>query len=257
MRATHCGLHHEPGPQKCYAAGMTVETPEVSQGGAEAHEHWYAPLTKVTPVSKVLALVLFIALPFIGFWFGVQYANERADGVVPIINSENAGGTTPAQPISTLSNTVTPSATTKAGVTFAYPPSFSPNTPLNDLTDTYTLNNFGSKYQSGGTLPEGGCDIVFTSLPPLGEETLDEFVSNLSVNLLQSTDTLTIDGHTATRIIYTNNFEPYLSVQYVDVYVSLPSTLHKFSLSYNRNDAHEAEFQSAFGAILNSIRLPQ
>ena len=53
-------------------------TPEVPGTNTETHEHWYAPLTKVTPVSKVLALVLFIALPFIGFWFGVQYvANER------------------------------------------------------------------------------------------------------------------------------------------------------------------------------------
>ncbi|MFS8159375.1 MAG: hypothetical protein ACMG6E_04020, partial [Candidatus Roizmanbacteria bacterium] len=29
--------------------------------------------TKVTPFSKLLAMVLFVTLPFIGFFFGVQY----------------------------------------------------------------------------------------------------------------------------------------------------------------------------------------
>ena len=33
-------------------------------------------LHKVTPLSKYLALVLFVALPFIGGWVGYQYAPE-------------------------------------------------------------------------------------------------------------------------------------------------------------------------------------
>ena len=32
---------------------------------------------KVTWYSKVLALALFVALPFIGFYFGVKYENAR------------------------------------------------------------------------------------------------------------------------------------------------------------------------------------
>ena len=34
---------------------------------------WYAPLTKETPLSKYFSLALFIFLPFLGFWFGVEY----------------------------------------------------------------------------------------------------------------------------------------------------------------------------------------
>ncbi len=36
-----------------------------------------APLNKVTPVSKYLALTLFIILPFIGGWIGYTYAPEK------------------------------------------------------------------------------------------------------------------------------------------------------------------------------------
>jgi hypothetical protein len=35
-------------------------------------------VTTVTPLSKSLALVLFIALPFIGFYFGYQYGQDTA-----------------------------------------------------------------------------------------------------------------------------------------------------------------------------------
>ena len=34
---------------------------------------------KVTWYSKLLALILFVALPFIGFWLGVQYVEQRAE----------------------------------------------------------------------------------------------------------------------------------------------------------------------------------
>jgi len=36
-------------------------------------------LTTVTPLSKAIAMVLFISLPFIGFAFGIRYANFNDD----------------------------------------------------------------------------------------------------------------------------------------------------------------------------------
>lgn len=33
------------------------------------------PLTTVTPFSKALALILFITLPFVGFYLGMNYQN--------------------------------------------------------------------------------------------------------------------------------------------------------------------------------------
>jgi hypothetical protein len=37
-------------------------------------QDWLKPLTKVTPLSKALAMLLFIALPFVGFWLGMNYS---------------------------------------------------------------------------------------------------------------------------------------------------------------------------------------
>lgn len=38
-----------------------------------------ARLNQVTPVSKILAAVVFITLPFIGFFVGFTYQNELND----------------------------------------------------------------------------------------------------------------------------------------------------------------------------------
>jgi hypothetical protein len=43
---------------------------------------WYTPLTTVTSVSKILAGLIFIAMPFIGFWWGMQYENEVGPQII-------------------------------------------------------------------------------------------------------------------------------------------------------------------------------
>jgi hypothetical protein len=47
---------------------------------------------KVTWYSKLLALALFIALPFIGFYYGVQYGKMVASiGQAPVITNTATG----------------------------------------------------------------------------------------------------------------------------------------------------------------------
>ena len=55
--------------------------PEINE--ADGH---LAPLKKVTPLSKYLAMALFIILPFLGGWIGYMYAPEK---VVEAILEEN------------------------------------------------------------------------------------------------------------------------------------------------------------------------
>jgi hypothetical protein len=38
---------------------------------------WHTPLTTCTPLSKYLAMAVFIALPFVGFWVGVEYGQSH------------------------------------------------------------------------------------------------------------------------------------------------------------------------------------
>jgi hypothetical protein len=46
---------------------------------------------EVTSFSKILALILFIALPFVGFWFGIQYG----EALQAVQNFGAGGGTAP------------------------------------------------------------------------------------------------------------------------------------------------------------------
>ncbi len=62
---------------------------EIEQSVEQAK--WHTPLTKITPLSKYLAMVLFVVLPFVGFWLGVEWGKQRAvftntqaDKVVPL-----------------------------------------------------------------------------------------------------------------------------------------------------------------------------
>jgi hypothetical protein len=38
-----------------------------------ANQKWYTPLTHCTPLSKYFAMAIFVVLPFVGFWLGLQY----------------------------------------------------------------------------------------------------------------------------------------------------------------------------------------
>lgn len=51
-------------------------------------EEYLAPLKKVTPVSKYLAMALFIILPFVGGWIGYSYAPEKVIEVERIVVKE-------------------------------------------------------------------------------------------------------------------------------------------------------------------------
>ncbi len=53
-------------------------------------------LHKVTPLSKYLAIALFVTLPFVGGWIGYNYAPEKVV-LSPVSENENIVGTTPKE----------------------------------------------------------------------------------------------------------------------------------------------------------------
>jgi hypothetical protein len=57
--------------------------PEINQA-----ESRLAPLQKVTPLSKYLAMLLFVALPFVGGWIGYAYAPEKVVEIENIVTFE-------------------------------------------------------------------------------------------------------------------------------------------------------------------------
>lgn len=65
------------------------------QAGAEEGE-WYTPLTTVTTLSKTLAVLVFIVMPFVGFWWGMQYGGVLDTGNSGAEDSKGEVRNTPA-----------------------------------------------------------------------------------------------------------------------------------------------------------------
>jgi hypothetical protein len=59
---------------------MEEETQQVEEPVKE--EKWHTPLARATSLSKYFAMVLFVVLPFVGFWLGMEYASHEYTGVV-------------------------------------------------------------------------------------------------------------------------------------------------------------------------------
>ena len=67
---------------------MEGELPQPQQAEQQQSEMWYTPLTRVTPLSKYLAMTLFVMLPFVGFWLGLEWGkHESSHEKVPISES--------------------------------------------------------------------------------------------------------------------------------------------------------------------------
>lgn len=94
------------------------------------------PFTTVTPLSKALALILFIALPFLGFYLGMLYHGLLSPVSQPTISNVPSRVTSQTQfPFSNLNNQATPAASSelanwkmytnaKYGFSFMYPPDY-------------------------------------------------------------------------------------------------------------------------------------
>jgi hypothetical protein len=98
-------------------------------------------LTTVTPLSKALAMILFIALPFLGFYLGIQY-QQKITVATPVVSEVQKIPT----PTPTVTQTDTSNWKTYTGATFTlkYPTEFSAittGTTLNikDLTGAFNL----------------------------------------------------------------------------------------------------------------------
>ena len=84
-----------------------------------------APLKKVTPLSKYLAMVLFILMPFIGGWVGYTYAPDKIVEVEKVVFKEIE----------------VPMVSTEDAV------SINPNLTLRDGWDLYTSNKYNFSFE--------------------------------------------------------------------------------------------------------------
>jgi hypothetical protein len=77
---------------------------------AEERPNWKKLCCTVTPFSKYLAMVLFVALPFVGFWLGMEYGSQPV--VLPVDSSDTMRGETGGDEYAYSTTTDDESATT-------------------------------------------------------------------------------------------------------------------------------------------------
>jgi len=63
---------------------------DINEAVKQETEGTLAPLHKVTPLSKYLAMALFVLLPFIGGWIGYMYAPEKVVEVERVVKVETS-----------------------------------------------------------------------------------------------------------------------------------------------------------------------
>jgi hypothetical protein len=100
-------------------------------------EKWYTPLTRTTPLSRYLALVIFVVLPFVGFWLGVEHSEQFREfetsmtvSEVPTLSSLEKGNLADNATTTSLYSASSDSVWTlyineKAGYAIEYPPDWS------------------------------------------------------------------------------------------------------------------------------------
>jgi len=64
-----------------------METENLNENNVEVSKN-SSNLNKVTPLSKYLAMILFIMLPFLGGWIGYEYAPEKVVEVEKVVVKE-------------------------------------------------------------------------------------------------------------------------------------------------------------------------
>lgn len=133
----------------------------------EASKDTFAPLKQVTPVSKYLALLLFIMMPFIGGFIGYTYAPEKIVEVVKTVEvtkSDEAESNNPVlitdveqipsceldgltNVIEDTSDWVTSTGTNNLFFTTIHPITVSINqTPMEDNKKTFTITDSTTGY---------------------------------------------------------------------------------------------------------------
>ena len=123
---------------------------------------------KVTWYSKVIALVLFIALPFVGFYLGVWYQKEI---------SQTA--TTGTEKVATSSAAVDQTANwktyTDSQISFKYPPSWKEYDTSTDANSTRPIPSFSDK--DPNTVSPG---VIVPTISIDKSPTLSVFVTNFN-----------------------------------------------------------------------------
>ncbi len=141
------------------------------------------------------------------------------------------------------------------GVTVPIPSGWQWNSSVTTAGGPISLNNFNSKYLSGGILPPGGAEIeVPRPEPPpsaLGDLVREETQGASAVVSKE----FSLAGGDAIRVAYQDAFG---TLQYANIacYTVRGGKLYKFYLSHHAGDPNASNFAKAFDQLVATTRTP-
>ncbi len=134
--------------------------------------------------------------------------------------------------------------------------SFSFSYPTAWVIETYapfSMNNFKSKYASGGIIPEGGAVIqvvTSTSYGPLQDIMTTQLMSSTNV----VTSTVVVGGVTCAKANYQNTYPGGIASRDISIYCKRGTSLWEIFLSYRAVDPAGLAHVSDFNSVLASMK---
>lgn len=118
-----------------------------------SNESWHAPLSKVTWLSKITAAIVFITLPFVGFWVGYNNA-PQAEIIAPIEIYSATDNLADSLPVdlptnNEVSSTTIVTSSSMAGVRKTEKPTPLPDVvmlPSDESTETVNMGEYLVRY---------------------------------------------------------------------------------------------------------------
>ncbi len=208
-------------------------------------------------------IMVAIVLAVLGAVAGVDMADRKVarapEASVPSAasSSQEASGTAMASSSSSSGGglSVTFSTTTKehyAGSSFSldYPSSW-----MAALTPTFSLNDFGGKYQDGWMIPSGGAEIdIATTTVQSATAAKDVMTTELMSAKNVATTPQTIDGIVCTKAAYDSQYAAGQPSRDIALYCLRGTELWKIYFSYHAGDPAAQAHLADFAGVISSLR---
>jgi len=153
--------------------------------------------TTVTPLSKYLALALFVALPFVGGWVGYHYAPEKIVEVEKVVEVEGVAeaedkNVTEKQNVFVGTSSWEIYENEILDVRFKYPNSFKIKTE--DSTAVYFVLDVDRKEYCNN---DPACSLPSLTVRRISEETVDGYIQKLNQKDTRGNDTVIVTKSSA------------------------------------------------------------
>jgi hypothetical protein len=187
------------------------------------------------------------------FRFGItpDVAPQDLSGIITIWNGQVHLAT--GLPVRLRVNEAQVETLSVDGVSLEYPASWHLDEEGLSAGAPLSLDNFAGGFVQGGLLPPGGGNIVMT-FSPVPAIPLSDFIDReLATANILSIEAVDVGGTVATKVTYTESYDPGPTLKEVGVYVLQSERLVKLYLRYLNEDPGDVYLNGVFEDLLDSV----